>query len=240
MKFEDFEALAWEYWERIPDTYKEGVDGLVVERDALPHPTLPEIYTLGECLTESYPSGFGGPDTVRSAVVLYYGSFRRLAALDREFDWEAELWETLTHELKHHLEWLADEDALEAMDRAADENFKRVQGEPFDPYFYRSGEPVAERVYRVEGEFFMELEQVAGDAAPWLEFGWHGQRFRVPQPESVGDVCYILVESGVDAGPAGLTLVLLRRRGLGAGLRALLAGRRPVVVELEAVAEPLD
>lgn len=53
MRFEEFERRAWRLWQEIPQEYREGVDGLVVERDALPHPTLPEIYTLGECMTEA-------------------------------------------------------------------------------------------------------------------------------------------------------------------------------------------
>jgi hypothetical protein len=112
VQFDEFEQRARDEWERIPAEYRQGVDGLVVERRAQPHPSLPDVYTLGECVTESYPSDFGGPDTIRSAVVLYYGSFFRLARLDEEFDWEHELWETLTHELQHHLESLASEDAL--------------------------------------------------------------------------------------------------------------------------------
>lgn len=141
MRFDEFEARAFDDWERIPDTYKHGIDGLRVEKRALPHPGHEDIYTLGECATEVYPSDFGGPDTIRSAVVLYHGSFRKLADLDPDFDWEHEIWETLTHELRHHLESLAAEDALEDVDYAADENFKRLNGEPFDPFFYQRGEP---------------------------------------------------------------------------------------------------
>ena len=59
---------------------------------------------------------------------LYYGSFRELARLDEDFDWEAELWETLTHEVRHHRESTAGEDALEDLDWAEDENFRRRAG----------------------------------------------------------------------------------------------------------------
>ncbi|NIP79913.1 MAG: hypothetical protein GWM90_12100, partial [Gemmatimonadetes bacterium] len=151
-----FEREATRVWEEIPDEYRSGVDGLVIDRGDRAHPTLPDIYTLGECLTESYPSDWGGPDTTRSVLVLYYGSFRRLDGLDPEFDWEYEIWETVTHELRHHLESLALEDALEDVDYAMDENFKRFQGDPFDPYFFRSGEQVAPGVYEVERDIFLE------------------------------------------------------------------------------------
>src|SRR5690606_36082044 len=141
---------AWEFWEWIPERYKAGVDGLVVERDAKAHPSLPDVYTIGECVTEDYLSDYGGPDTTRSVVVLYYGSFLRLSRLTAGRDSEGELWETLTHELQHHLESLAAEDALVAMAYAADENFKRREGESFDPLFFRSGEAQGGGCYRVE------------------------------------------------------------------------------------------
>ena len=41
---------------------------------------------------------------MRSIVHLYYGSFVELARRDDGFDFDAELVETLEHEVKHHLE----------------------------------------------------------------------------------------------------------------------------------------
>ncbi|HEX7117521.1 MAG TPA: hypothetical protein VF212_01955 [Longimicrobiales bacterium] len=242
MTFEAFDRLARRYWGEIPDAYKEGVDGLVVERRALPHPTLADIYTLGECVTEAYPSEYGGPETIRSAVVLYYGSFRRLSRLDPEFDWEDELWETLTHELKHHLEWLADEDALEALDFAVDENFKRVEGEPFDPFFYRSGEVAAEGVWKVERDYFLEREYAPGAApAGAARFVWHGRAYRVAVPESLGDVCFITIEDGLDEPPDGeVCLVLVRRQPLREALASLFRRRAAAVVEAAGRAEPAE
>jgi len=242
MKFEAFEALAWRYWDEIPAEYKEGVDGLIIERDALPHPTLPEIYTLGECVTEAYPSDWGGPETIRSAVVLYYGSFWRLSRLDPDFDWEDELWETLTHELQHHLEWLADEDALEALDYAVDESFKRAEGEPFDPYFYRSGEEVAPGVWKVERDYYIEQAYPADrEPGPEVEFAWHGRRYRAKRPAELADICFIEIDEGLETGPGGtVNLVLVRKAGLVAAVKALLGGRRPAVVEAVAAAVPVE
>ncbi|MEJ2185111.1 MAG: metallopeptidase family protein [Gemmatimonadota bacterium] len=165
MDFKEFERRARRVWDEIPAEFREGVDGLVVERDPEPHPTLPGTYTLGECVTEAYPSEYDGPDNVRSIVVLYYGSFRGVAADDPEFDWAYEIWETVTHEIRHHLESLADEDDLEEVDYAADENFKRLAGRPFDPEFYRSGEQTAPGIFEVEQDVFMEITYPA-DAEP--------------------------------------------------------------------------
>lgn len=241
MELREFERLARGMWDEIPDEYKEGVDGLTVERRALPHPTLGDVYTLGECLTEAYPSDYGGPETIRSVVVLYWGSFRELARRDPDFDWDDELWETLTHELRHHLESLAAEAGLEDVDYAADQNFRRVQGEPFDASFYRAGEEAAPGVWRIERDFFVEIayEAEAG-LGPYVSFDWHGSRYRVPRPEPLGDVCFVEVTDGVDAGPGGLVLVLVRRRGLWESLRALLGRTSTEVVEAWAAAERVD
>jgi hypothetical protein len=235
MTFDEFEQRAWEEWERIPEEYRAGVDGLVIDRAALPHPSLPDVYTLGECRTESYPSQFEGPDTVRSVVVLYYGSFFRLSRLDREFDWNGELWETLTHELQHHLESLASDDALGGMDYAADENFKRGQGEPFDAFFYRHG-LVEGEWRRVEDEHF--LERPLGSAS--IDFDWDDRRYRIPAPTQVAEVTFIDV-AGVEGAPGPVTIVLVRRTGgLLASLRSLLRREPPRVVEAEADAVPVD
>lgn len=221
MRFAEFEKLAREEWERIPPEFKGGVDALVVERDAHGHPRRDGVWTLGECVTESYPSDFGGPDTTRSALVLYYGSFRRLADQEPDFAWESEIWETLTHELRHHLESLAAEDALDNLDVAVEENFKRADGEPFDPFFYRLGEQLAGGWFRLEESWFLELPLPEADHA---EFEWAGRHYRVAVPAGMEDVVFLNVESGVDDSPFELCLVLLRQRKLGARLRAALKG----------------
>lgn len=242
MTFEDFESRAWEIWVEIPEEYREGVDGLVVRRDAKAHPRLPGIYTLGECFTEPYPSDFAGPDTTRSVVVLYYGSFWRLSRKDPDFDWEGELWETITHELRHHLESLASEDALEGIDYAADENFKRLEGEPFDPSFYHSGERLPDGSFRVEDHYFIEVARDAGAPAPAaVEFDWRGGRYRIPVEGDPGDVCFIEVEEGLpEAESAVVNVVLVKRRGGLASLARWLSRRPLEVTEAVARAERVD
>jgi hypothetical protein len=240
VRFREFEERAAQLWDEIPENYKEGIDGLVVSRDAQPHPDLPDIFTLGECLTEAYPSDFGGPDTTRSVLVLYYGSFWRLSRRDGQFDWEEELWETITHELQHHLEGLAAEDALVGMDYAVDESFKRAEGEPFDPFFYRSGEQVSPGVYRVERDTFIELEYPDGESlTPTLEFDWKGNRYQVQRPRQPGDVCFLQIGEGLGDTDGEVCLVLVRRRKLLASLAGWLRGTRPVVREQQTRAEPV-
>ncbi|HEX2167234.1 MAG TPA: hypothetical protein VHG09_08330 [Longimicrobiales bacterium] len=230
MKFEEFEQRARQEWERIPAEYRAGVDGLRIERSALPHASLPDVYTLGECVTESYPSDFGGPETTRSVVVLYYGSFFRLSRQDPEFDWEVEVWETLTHELQHHLESLARDDSLGDMDYATDENYRRYQGEPFDPLFYRHGVPGAGGWRRVEDEFFIELEHSPAEA---VEFEWHGRRYRVavPATDTPVDIVFLTVTGGVPDAPGALHLVLIVRPPWLQGLLQLVRPRTPRVAQ---------
>jgi len=235
MTFEHFEQRSAELWQQIPPEYRAGVDGVRVAREARAHPTLPDVYTLGECLTESYPSDFGGPETTRSLVVLYYGSFWRLSRRDAEFDWEEELWETLTHELQHHLESLAADDTLEDVDYAADENFKRLDGRSFDPFFFRAGERLESGWFRVEGDHFREYE--AG--TPELEFEWEGERYRVAVPAEGADVLFLEIEPEEPL-PAGLVLVVTRQPGALRLLRSFFTGEQRRVAEYEVSAERLS
>jgi hypothetical protein len=239
VKFAEFEREARRAYEEIPPEYREGIDGLAVLPDALPHPTLGGIYTLGMCLTESYPSGWSGPETTRSTVALYHGSFEKLARQDPGFDWEGELWETLTHELRHHLESLANEDQLEAVDYALDETFKRGDGLDFDPWYYQSGDEVSEGIFRVEYDFYIEAEWTPErdfrDGR--VPFRWHGQGWSIPLPEDPADVHFIWID-GIDVGPGTLQLVLVRRRPFLDNLRAVFKKEPPEVAESEAVAEP--
>jgi hypothetical protein len=239
MRFAELQQEAARVWDEIPEDYRSGVDGLVIERKAQAHPSLPDIYTLGECLTESYPSDWGGPDTTRSVLVLYYGSFRRLSELDPEFDWEYEIWETVTHELRHHLESLAAEDALEDVDYAMDENFKRLQGDPFDPEFYRYGEPLAPGVFAAERDIFIEIEYDAAEPpGPRVPFDWRGGTASVERPAEIGDIAFLQVVEGIDLEEQALCIVLVRRRRWLEKLQAMFRSSSRRVVEAEVVARP--
>ncbi len=223
MTLNEFKTTAAAAWRRIPSPYKSGIDGMIVEADVLlEDPDMDDVVTLGQCITESYPSAYGSADTIRSSVALYYGSFAQLARDEPSFDWDAEIWETLTHELQHHLESLAGDDALEEMDYAASENFKRMDGALFDAFFYREGEDVGDGVYRVDDEYFIERPM---QAAGTLQVDWDGEDLRIRLPDTgAADVAYITVVD--DAGPVHPpTCVVLVREV--SGLRALAAMVRP-------------
>lgn len=241
MRFRDFERLAREIFDEIPDEYRQGIDGLTVRREAPEHPDHPGVYTLGECLTEEHLSDYGSSETTRSVIALYWGSFRALASRSEDFDWEEETWETLTHELRHHLESLAGDDALEGVDYAADQSFKRFDGEPYDPWYYQYGEEVEKGVYRIEKSWYVEVSLSAQALADeeWIELRWRGRRYRVPTPDEIADVHFVLLD-GLGADGEVVELVIVRERGWWESLKGLFGAARPVVAEWEADAEPVD
>ncbi|HEU0013067.1 MAG TPA: hypothetical protein VFQ45_05260 [Longimicrobium sp.] len=232
MRFDEFERRAEEMFDSIPPEMRAGIEYVAVERRAVPHPELDEVYTLGECATGELDLGYEVPDAVRSGVLLYHGSFRKLAELDPDFDWEGELWETLTHEIRHHREAGAGEDALEDFDYAADENFKRRDGLPFDPLFYRAGEEIGPDAWDVDGDHFHEttVPPRSLDTEEEIEVGVGGDRLVVPIPEEPGDVSFLYLEGCRDA-PGDTAVVLVRRRGVLAPLRDLLRGWTPIAHE---------
>ena len=240
MDFASFERAARDAYDEIPEDYKHGVDGLVVSREAPAHPTLPNVYTLGECLTEDHPSDFSGPDTTRSVIALYWGSFRALARRDEHFDWEGELWETLTHELRHHLESLAREDALEGVDYASDQTFKRDEGLDFDPWYYQYGDDLGGGVFDVEGSLYIEQMWAPKDfhEADRIEFQWAGRLHTIPRPAALGDVHFVWLE-GLERDHGSVELVLVRRRKWWEGFAGLLGRGGREVLESRAEAEPV-
>ena len=145
LKLPAFEALVRGLAEDIPEPYLDGILAIDVSPRTVPHASRADVFTLGECVPVE-----GDGEDQSSRVVLYYGSFRALAIENEDFDWRREAWETLTHELRHHLEWRAHEADLEDYDWATEQNFARQAGEPFDPLFHRAGEPMGEATYRVE------------------------------------------------------------------------------------------
>jgi hypothetical protein len=110
MTFEAFRAAVESMVEDIPEEFLQGLRGVHVMEEAVPEEDFEEVYRLGEYLDPGTPNFLGGQAGLGRHVALYYGSF--VAVADDDFDWEAEIWETLTHELRHHVESLAGEDSL--------------------------------------------------------------------------------------------------------------------------------
>ena len=208
MRLSDFEALVRRLVAEVPPDFLEGIADVSVSPKSLPHPTRAEIYTMGECIPFPAPVGASG-DAVQSRLVLYHGSFANLARLDPEFDWRTETWETLTHELRHHVEWRAQAPKLEAYDRAAEQNFARQEGEQFDPGFYFDGESSAPDVYEVDGDFF--LDRIVGAVPRELRLNWHGTAYRAPTPSGLRLPAFLTLDGVTEPPPGDLVLVLRRK-----------------------------
>src|SRR3990170_152168 len=123
MDLRGFRALVDRMVAAVPPKYLDGVFAIEVSPKTVRHPVYPSVFTLGECIPVE-----AAEDPPPSRVVLYHGSFQELARERRDFDWRAGAWETLTHELRHHLEWRARSGGLDAYDWAAGQHFRRARG----------------------------------------------------------------------------------------------------------------
>lgn len=111
MDLDTFTAVADQMVERIPPLFLEGLNGgIIVRRRARRNPGDPTgVYILGEYITDP---------ALGCYIALYWGSFVELLGGEERAVWEAELWETITHELRHHVEDRAGEYALDLEDEA--------------------------------------------------------------------------------------------------------------------------
>jgi hypothetical protein len=208
VRLSDFQKMVATMAAELPREYFVGVAAVDVSEKSVPHPTRAEIYTLGECIP--IPTGpEPGEEGVQSRIVLYHGSFQSLSRIEAGFDWRGEAWETLTHELRHHLEWKARRGDLEKFDQAAEQNFARMDFEPFDPLFYLDGESEAPGWYQVDDDRFHE--RIVREVPAEVTFGWHGREYRVAVPDHLTLPAFLTVE-GVDDPPPGELVLVLRRK----------------------------
>lgn len=206
MDLREFERLVRRLARDIPDEYLDGIAAVDVSPKTVPHPIRGEVYTLGECVPLH-----GDGDEVQSRIVLYHGSFAALAAHQPEFSWRSEAWETLTHELRHHLEWRANAGALEAFDWATEQNFARQEGQAFDPLFHLSGERIADRVFGIDDDVF--LDQLVRRRPEVTDVTWHGVTYQVEVPQ-VALPAFLSLEGLRHPAPGEVVLVLRRRARL--------------------------
>ena len=129
MDIDAFGRLLERMMDRVPDAFlRELNGGVTVSEEARRRPgDPPGVFVLGEYVTDPH---------LGALVVFYYGSFARLFRGEPAAVWEREMWETLRHELRHHVEGLAGvgyldvEDAveLERMRQASAPARYRVRG----------------------------------------------------------------------------------------------------------------
>jgi hypothetical protein len=208
MRLSDFEVMTRRLCTEVPEHFLDGIAEVVVSPRTVPHPDREDVFTLGECIPLPVQLG-GGVEGMQSRIVLYHGSFAALAHLQEGFDWREEAWETLTHELRHHLEWRARAPDLEDFDWAMEHNFARQEGESFDPTFFLSGELEPSGDYRVEDDVFIEL--IVRSVPPLVRFLWKGRNYTAAIPAEAELPCFLTVE-GVREPPEGDLVLVLRRK----------------------------
>jgi hypothetical protein len=157
MSVAEFEERAQAEFAEIPYEFRESVLGPVVVAEAKGHRRVRGLLTLGECV---HAPGLSSEGQLLSTVFLYYGSFAAIAARDPDFDVEAELRETVRHEVQHHLEDMAGVNRLRDYDWAAEQNALRKAGKPHGKNFWRGGERVKDGsdLRMLDGDLFLEIE----------------------------------------------------------------------------------
>jgi zinicin-like metallopeptidase len=211
MRLADFEAMIRRLCTEVPAHFFEGIAEVVVSPRTVPHPDREETFTLGEC--DPLPMELGsGVEGLQSRIVLYHGSFAALARGQEGFEWRREAWETLTHELRHHLEWRARAPDLENFDWAVEHNFARQEGDSFDPTFFLSGEVEPGGDYRVEDDVF--IDQIVRSMPASVTFSWRGHSYRAAIPKEAELPCFLTVEGVADPPEGDLVLVLRRKPGV--------------------------
>lgn len=216
MRLDDFRELVRRLADEVPPTFFDGVAEVVVSPQTVPHPERPGIYTLGECIPLLVAAD-DAPDGVQSRIVLYHGSFAALAKVTPGFEWREEAFETLTHELRHHLEWRARAPDLEELDWAVEQNYARQDGEAFDPAFYLAGAPVAEDAWQVEDDVF--LDRIVRTLPRRVALRWAGREYDVAVPAGATLPAFLELDGVADAPAGELVLVLRRKPGVFALLK---------------------
>ncbi len=115
--------------DEIPAEFMKGLQAVLALEEEHPEPEFEDVWRMGEYLDIGPDAFLGGSEGIGRHVVLYWGSFRRIAEADPDFDWEDEIWETLTHELRHHVESLAGDASLIDQDEIDARSFPRRSGE---------------------------------------------------------------------------------------------------------------
>jgi hypothetical protein len=116
--FDKFCDLADAIVRQIPEMYLKGISGIYVTPGEVRDEEIPHLYILGHYHHGGY---------LEPSIEIYYGSFRRSFQGLAPSQIEAELWETIAHEMRHHLEENAGLHNLEDYDRQVKEYYRRIK-----------------------------------------------------------------------------------------------------------------
>lgn len=119
-----FTETADRLMEQVPAPILEGLNGgVTVRRRAMRKRNDPAgVYIMGEYVT----------DNLGCYVVLYYGSFAEVLGDEPDEVWEKEIWDTIRHELRHHVEGRAGVADLDVEDVEDLERFQQ-EAPPAEP-----------------------------------------------------------------------------------------------------------
>lgn len=136
MEIERFTELADRLMERVPPPLLEGLNGgVAIRRRAMRRSGDPAgVFILGEYVT----------DLLGCYIIIYWGSFAELFSGESDEFWEQELWETIRHELRHHVENRAGVTDLDWEDEADLDRFRSESPpeEPPSPRTFRLKRPI--------------------------------------------------------------------------------------------------
>ena len=93
VSFDQFSDMAEELIRLIPDKFKKGLSGIYISPEEVRDDDIPGVYVLGHYTHGSY---------YEPSIDIYYGSFRKVFNGFSSFQLQNELWETITHEIRHH------------------------------------------------------------------------------------------------------------------------------------------
>lgn len=116
----------------IPAEFQRGLQGVHVLEEAKPEEGFEDVWRMGEYLDPGAEDFLGAGEGLGRHIALYYGSFVAIAEGDPGFHWEEEIWETLTHELRHHVESLAGDASLIGEDQRREQEFRERGLAEFD------------------------------------------------------------------------------------------------------------
>jgi hypothetical protein len=208
-----FVRAAQREFEAIPAEFRAGIGGPVVIRKAKSHPRIPGYYTLGQCAAvPRFGDPLDGGGDHLSTIFLYYGSFVACSMRDPDFDVEAEIRETVRHEIRHHIEDRAGAPDLRNEDLAEEQDERRRQGMAFRAGYHRLGERVGEGLWRIHADLFLEVllspREVARARAEGLGVRWAGSTLRIDPAGLARLPAYVPFEGEGEEGRGDLVVVV--------------------------------
>ncbi len=131
MTYRQFRTTVQRMTAEIPEGFLRDLQGVHALEQEVLEEGYDDVWRMGEYLDPGPDAFLGGDAGLGRHVALYWGSFRAIAENDPDFDWEEEIWETLTHELQHHVESLAGDGRLIEQDLLDAQQFD-ARSEPAD------------------------------------------------------------------------------------------------------------